>query len=91
MQKGLYPNEYKDDWEKLSETSLSEKEDFYSHQNMEDITVTDCRPAKRVGEYHDLYLQSDRLLLGTVFESFWNMFFEIYKLDPTRYFLLHQN
>ena len=30
-----------DDWEKFNKTSLPEKEDFYSHLNMEDITVTD--------------------------------------------------
>ena len=27
-----------DDWEKFNETSLPEKEDFYSHLNMENIT-----------------------------------------------------
>ena len=52
-----------DDWEKCSETSLPEKEDFYSHLNMEDITDDYYANAKRVckdleiqnlGEYHDL-------------------------------------
>ena len=33
-----------DDWEKINETSLPEKEDFYSHFNMEDIT--DCKDIK---------------------------------------------
>ena len=54
-----------DDWEKISETSLLEKEDFYSHLNMEDITDADYVHAKRIckdfkiknfGEYHDLYV-----------------------------------
>ena len=36
--KAVYPNEYVDDWEKFNETSLTEKIDFYSHLNMEDIT-----------------------------------------------------
>ena len=36
------------DWEKFNETSLLEKEDFYSHLNMEDITDADYAPAKRV-------------------------------------------
>ena len=31
FQKGVYPYEYKDDWEKFNETSLPEKEDFYSN------------------------------------------------------------
>ena len=30
-----------DDWEKFDKTSLPEKEDFYSHLNMEDITDAD--------------------------------------------------
>ena len=52
--------------------SLSEIEDFYSHLNMEDITDADYAHAKRVckdfkiknlGEYHELYIQSNTLLL----------------------------
>ena len=61
-----------DDWEKFNETSLPEKEDFYSHLNMEDITDANYVHAKEVckdfeiknlGEYHDLYVQSDKILL----------------------------
>ena len=37
-----------DDWEKINETSLPEKEDFYSHLNMEDVTNTGLLHAKRV-------------------------------------------
>ena len=36
-----------DDWDKFNETSLPEKEDFYSHLNMEDITDADYVHAKR--------------------------------------------
>ena len=59
------------DWEKFSETSSPKKEDFYSHLNMEDITHADYMLTKRVckefeiknlGEYHDLYFQSNTLL-----------------------------
>ena len=58
---------------------------------MEDITDVDHRHAKRVfkslnnknlGDYHDLYVQSDALLLADVFENFRNKCIEIYKLDP---------
>ena len=35
-------------WEKFNETPLPEKEDFYSHLNMEDITDTDYTHAKKV-------------------------------------------
>ena len=67
-----------DDWEKLNETSLPVKEDFYCHLNMGDITDADYAHAIRVckdfesknwGEYHDLYVQSDTLLLDDVFEN----------------------
>ena len=39
--KGVYPDEYMDDWEKFTETALHEKEDFYSNLNMEDIADAD--------------------------------------------------
>ena len=46
--KGVHPYEYIDDWGKFNETSLPEKEDFYSHLSMEDITDADYAHAKRV-------------------------------------------
>ena len=46
LRKGVYPYEYMDDWEKFNETSLLEKEDFYSHLNMKGITDTDYKHAK---------------------------------------------
>ena len=67
-----------EDWEKFNESSLPEKEYFYSHSKMEDITDVDYVHAKRVckhferkkcGEYHDLYVQSNTLLLADVFEN----------------------
>ena len=48
LRKGVYPYEYMDDWEKFNETSLPEKEDFYSHLNMEDITDAHYARTKRV-------------------------------------------
>ena len=86
-----------DHWEKLSETLLPEKEDFYSHLNMEDITDADYAHAKRVskdfeiknlGEYHNLYVQSDTLLLADVFENFWNLPLKICELDPAKFLLV---
>ena len=47
MQKYVYPYEYTD-WEKLDETSLPEKEDFYSHLNIEDSTNADYMHPKIV-------------------------------------------
>ena len=68
------------------ETSLPKKESFYSSLNKEDITDVDHRHAERVfkkinnknlGDYHDLYVQSDTLLLADVFENFRNKCIEI--------------
>ena len=94
MRKGVYPYQYIDDWEKFNETSFPEKEDFYSHLNMENITDADYAPAKRVskdfeikklGKYHDLYVQINTLSLADVFENFRNMCLEMYQLDHAKF------
>ena len=78
-----------DDWEKFNETWLPEKEDFYSHLNMENITDPDYADAKdfvkilklkNLGEYCDLYVQSDTLLLADVIENFRNMYLKIFEI-----------
>ena len=46
LRKGVYPYEYMDDWEKFNETTLPEKEEFYSNLNMEDITDADSNMKK---------------------------------------------
>ena len=85
-----------DDWNRFDEEQLPDKSDFYSGLNMEEISGTDYRHAqnvfnkfniKNLGEYHDLYVQSDTLLLADVFENFRNMRIKDYGLDPV-YFLL---
>ena len=48
LKKGVYCYEYMDEWEKFNETSLPEKEEFYSNLNMGDITDADYMHAKRV-------------------------------------------
>ena len=40
---------------------------------------------KNLGEYHDLYLKSDTLLLADVFENFSKMCLNIYQLDPAKF------
>ena len=83
-----------DSWERFNEASLPYKEPFYRNLNMEDITDVDHRHAKRVfknlsnknlGDYHDLYVQSDTLLLADVFENFRNMCIKVYELDPSQF------
>ena len=41
LRKGISPYEYMDNWKKLDQMSLPEKEDFYSHLNIEDSTDAD--------------------------------------------------
>ena len=92
--KGVYPYDYMDCFDKFNE-KLSPKEDFYSIMNNEHITNKDYKHAqtvwktfniKNMGEYHNLYLESDVLLLADVFENFRKTCLEYYKLDPCHYF-----
>ena len=94
LRKGVYPYEYMDSWKRFDETSLSDKEAFYSNLNMEDITDVDYRHGKKVfkefklkhlGDYHDLYVQSDILLFVDVFENFRNTCIKVYELDPAHF------
>ena len=95
----VYPYDYMDSWERFDEELLPDKEAFYSSLNMEGIIDVDYRHGKKVfknfsnknlGDYHDLYVQSDTLLLADIFENFGNKFIEIYELDHVD-FLLHQD
>ena len=97
LRKGVYPYEYMDNWEKFDETSLPNKKSFYSSLNMENIDDTDYRHGnnvfkkfklKNLGEYHDLYVQSDTLLLTDVFANFRNMCIKVYELDPAHFLSL---
>ena len=94
LRKGVYPYEYMDSWERFDETSLPNKKAFYSELNLEDITDKDYEHAQKVwkvfgiknlGEYHDLYVQSDTLLLADVFENFRDKCIEIYELDAAHF------
>ena len=90
--KGVYPYEYIDDWKRFNETELPSKEDFYSNLRLESIKDKDYEHAKSVwntfkvenlGEYHDLYIQSDTLLLSDVFETFRKTCIKEYELGRT--------
>ena len=92
--KGVYPYEYMDSWKRFKEESLPDKEYFYSKINNENITDEGYTHAQKVwyifkiknlGEYHDLYVQSDTALLSDVFENFRDKCIEIYELDPAHF------
>ena len=72
-------------------------ESFYSNLNMEIIEDIDYRHGNNVfkrvklknfGEYHDLYVKSDTLLLADVFENFRNTYLKVYELDPAHFLSL---
>ena len=97
LRKGVYPYEYMDNWERFNEISLPNTESFYSNLNMENIEDIDYRHGnnvfkrfklKNLGEYHDLYIQSDTLLLADVFENFRNKCLEVCELDPAHFLSL---
>ena len=86
-----------DNWERFNETSLPSKESFYSNLNMEDIDDINYRHGNNVfnkfklnnlGDYHDLYVQSDTFLLADVFENFGDMCLKVYELDPAHFLSL---
>ena len=93
LEKGVYSFEYKDSWERFNESTFPYKKALYSRLYIKDITDEDYIHAlqikifeglelKNIGEYHDLYVQSDTLFFADVFENFRNKCIEIYKIDP---------
>ena len=83
-----------DSWERFNENFLPPKKDFYSELTLEDINDKDYEHAQKVfkeyctgmGDYHDLYIQTDTLLLADVFEKFREKCIEIYGLDHSYFY-----
>ena len=97
IRKGVYPYEYMDNWEMFDETSLPNKESFYNNLNMKNIEYIDYRHGnnvfkrfklKNLGEYQNLYVKGDTLLLADVFENFRNTCLKVYELDPAHFLSL---
>ena len=93
--KGIYPYEYISSWDKFEESHLLPIEAIYSSLNMTNVSEGDYEHAQRVwkefricnlGEYHDLYLHTDVILLANVFEAFRDTCLEHYKLDPAHFY-----
>ncbi|XP_018302107.1 uncharacterized protein, partial [Mycetomoellerius zeteki] len=94
--KGVFPYEYVNSVDKLDETSLPPRESFYSSLTDEVVSEDDYQHAtndlrrlciETLGDYSDLYLKTDVLLLADVFENFRDTCIETYGLDPTYYYL----
>ena len=93
IRKGIYL--YMDSWDRFEETKLPPKDSFYSTLSMSGVSKTDYEHAHKVwrefginnmGEYHDLYLKTDVILLANIFEAFWNVCLNNYGLDPAHFY-----
>ena len=94
-QKGFYPYEFMDGFEKFKK-QLPKKTAFFSRFKQEGISEENYQHARKVwnefscrnmGDYHDLYLKSDVLLLADVMESFRKICEKNYELDPAHFFI----
>ncbi len=95
LRKGVYPYDHMDCVESFEEPTLPKKEAFYNVLNDEHISDEDYAHAtsvfnnfasRNMGDYHDLYLMSDVLLLADVFENFRSVCLKAYNLDPCHFY-----
>ena len=94
-EKGVYPYEYIDNFESSSKDNLPDKCKFFSSFKAKCISEKDYQKAnnvwiafemKTIGDYHDLYLKKDVLLLADVFENLIKTCLDYYEFDPCHYF-----
>ena len=92
--KGVYPYDYMDSFSKFNDTELPERKEFYSlltDKNISEDAYSHAKDVwnnfnlKKMGEYHDLYLKTDILLLVDVLENFRKTCLTYYRLDPLHY------
>jgi hypothetical protein len=95
IRKGVYPYEWFDSFNKFNAPCKWDINDFYSNLTGEIISKTDYEHylkvvdtfnLKTAGEYHDLYLLTDVLLLADVWENFCATCHKYYGLDPCWYY-----
>ena len=95
IQKGIYPYEYMDNWDRFEETTLPPKSSFYIKLNMSGVSDQDYEHACKVwrdfgirnlGEYHNLYLKTDIILLPNVFEALRKVCLDNYGSDPAHFY-----
>ena len=94
-QKGFYPYEYMDKEEKFNDTKPPPRKTFFSKLTGRGISKKDYKHVWKVWhtfkmktfkDYHELYIETDVLLLADVFENFRDLCLKIYGLDPAYYF-----
>ena len=93
--KGVYPYAYMDSADRFKESKLPPKEDFYNDLAKEHITEEDHTFVKKLwktfrlknlGELHDLYMETDTLLLADVFQNYRQVIMKNYGLDPIHFY-----
>ena len=96
-QKGYYPYSYFDDFEKFQEKELPPREQWKDSLQNGQVGITDEQwiharnvydrfNCKNLGDYHDLYLKTDTLILACVVEEFRSLCYKTYGLDSAHYF-----
>ena len=93
--KGVFPYDYASSFDKLEESNLPSKDAFFNSLYNAHINDEDYEHAQKVwqsfniqdlGQYSDLYLKTDVILLAEVFENFRNNCLAAYELDPAHYY-----
>jgi len=97
LRKGLYFYDYADSFSVFEENEIPKPEHFFNTLDDKEISEKDYNHVVQVwnemniknkGEYHDLYLKTDVLLLADVFENFRKFAMDTYELDPCHYYRL---
>ena len=95
--KGVYPYEHMTSLDRFKDTELPPIESFYSSLNMSGVRESDYQHAQgvwnefgvhNIGDYHDLYLRTDVLLLANIFEAFRDTCLRHYSLDPAHFYMV---
>ena len=95
VKESTHTNIYMNSWDRFKETTLPPASSFYSKLNISGVSDQDYKHACKVwrefgirdlGEYHDLYLRTDVILLANVFESFRKVCLDNYGLDPAHFY-----
>ena len=93
--KGVYPYAYMDSADRFKETKLPPEKDFYNDLTKQHITEEDYAFVEKLwntfhlqslGELHDLYMETDTLLLADVFQNYRQVIMKNYGLDPIHFY-----
>ena len=93
--KGIFPYSWFDGEDKMTQTTLPPRKDFYSNLTEQDVSPADYLHAQTVWnkfnmttfkDYHDLYLMTDVILLSDVVQQFRRLSKREYDLDPLHYY-----